>query len=215
MMPKPWVKQTRAYARRNLFDLYRQSGVVFVHVPRSAGTSVSVSLYSGMIGHNGLAEIETLAPPDILALPRFAVVRNPWDRAVSAWSLARAGRGTGDNAVTVRGAEQYCIPAFETFERFVLDWLEPRDLGRLDPIFQRQARFLRGTDQHLHYDHLGRFEALGETEAWLSQTLERNIVFPRTNGASPGEYRAHYTPALRDAIARIYAPDVELLGYDF
>lgn len=214
-MPKPWVRQTRAYARRSLFDLYRQSGVVFVHVPRSAGTSVSIALYSQMIGHNGLAELQMLAPHDVMALPRFTVVRNPWDRAVSAWSLARAGRGIGDNAVAVREAEQYRVPAFETFERFVFEWLEPRDLSLLDSIFQQQARFLRGTDDRLHYDHVGKFEALGDTEAWLSRTLGRAIRFPRTNAASQADYREHYTPALRDAIARIYAADVELLGYDF
>src|SRR5436190_384652 len=98
-VPESLLQQLRAFRRAELF---RATGVAFVHVPRTGGTSAVGAIYGRFIGHFGLADLKAVAPADVLVLPRFAIVRNPWDRAVSAWAFARAGGGGDSQFGTIR-----------------------------------------------------------------------------------------------------------------
>ena len=216
LLPDPLLQQIRAYRRT---PQYRAAGIVMIHVPRTAGTSLGRALYHAFLGHFTIQDLQRVAPQDVLALPRFTVVRNPWSRAVSAWSFAKAGGGEANEGVRpvfIARPEQYQIPAFECFERFVHEWLASQDLARLDGIFRQQCDYVLDKDGALPFDHVGRLEHLDETLAWLSQRLGRDLDALHHNRSRDGlDYRKFYTPALRDAIAQIYARDIEVLGYDF
>ncbi|MEQ1498197.1 MAG: sulfotransferase family 2 domain-containing protein [Novosphingobium sp.] len=213
-LPAQLVAQVRKYRRRELMDAYLGAGLVFLHVPRTAGTSISSALYGMQVNHFPVREMLPLMSDLLLALPRFAIVRNPWDRAVSAWSFARNGGGT-DGKVILRSPLRYRGPEFQTFEQFVHDWLSQKALGQFDGIFRPQADFLLDQNGKLPLDHLGRFENLPATEAWLNQHNPAMRAIPHFNAAVREPYRNHYTPASRDAVAKVYARDIELFGYDF
>lgn len=211
--PEPVLQRIRARRRANCF---RAAGVVFVHVPRTAGTSITSALYGRFIGHFGLVDLLAVAPADVLALPRFTIVRNPWDRLVSAWSFASAGGGASHHAaIRVHNPEQYAVPEFATFERFVEEWLPAHDPKHIDGIFRPQQDYVLDRQGKLDFDHCGRLESLAATEEWLSDTLHRPIAFTRQNASARTSYRDYYTPRLRDLVARMYAADIALLNYEF
>jgi hypothetical protein len=211
----PEVVLQRLRARRRA-DLFRATGVVFIHVPRTAGTSVTSALYGRFIGHFGLADLMAVSSADVLALPRFTIVRNPWERLVSAWSFARAGGGMGEHgAVQVQHPEQYAIAAFTSFESFVEDWLAARRPDELDGIFRPQHAYLLDGEERAEFTHMGRLEDIATTENWVSEVMGRNVCFTRQNASLHQSYRDYYTPRLRDRVAAIYARDIALLGYDF
>lgn len=213
-LPASITAVIRKYRRRHLIKAYASAGLVFFHVPRTAGTSISSALYGMPVNHFPIAEMTPLIPPALDALPRFAIVRIPWDRAVSAWSFARM-EISSDRRVAVRNAWRYRIPQFRTFEHFVHDWLARQDLRRVDGMFRQQASFLVDADGSLPLDHIGRFENLPATESWLRAHSPAMRTIPHLNAAPREPYRAHYTPASRDAIARIYGRDIALFGYDY
>lgn len=213
LAPDAVSRQIRVRRRTRVF---RKAGVVFVHVPRTAGTSITSALYGRFIGHFGLADLLAAAPADVQALPRFTVVRNPWDRLVSAWSFARAGASASDHGpIRVHRASQYAAPAFASFERFVEEWLVPRAGERIDGIFRPQHSYLLAAGGTMSFDHHGRFENLAETEAWLTEVRGSPVSLGLQNTSQRSEYRGYYTPRLRDIAAQIYARDIELLNYDF
>lgn len=215
MVPEPLLQRLRAWRRR---DDFRRAGVVLVHVPRTAGTSLAQALYGRFVGHFSLADLMAVAPRDVLALPRFAIVRNPWDRLVSAWSFARAGGGSGGDGsgrVTIHHPEQYQGAEFASFERFVNEWLAGRELASLDGVFRQQISYLRLRDGTMPLSHLGRLETMGETESWLGEVLGRPVRLGRANASERSDYRSYYTPQLRDLVGEIYADDIAALGYDF
>jgi hypothetical protein len=211
--PEALLRHLRARRRSTLF---REAGVAFVHVPRTAGTSAASAIYGRFIGHFGLADLLAAAPADVLALPRFTLVRNPWDRLVSAWSFARAGGGRSEfGMIRMHRPELYAGPEFASFAGFVETWLAARHIEQLDGVFRPQHGYLLDTAGSMDFSHVGRIEALGETEAWLSDTLGRRITLGAQNASERTPYRDYYTPALRDRVAAIYARDIALLGYDF
>lgn len=221
-VPDPILNEVRAYRRS---DAFRAAGVVMIHVPRAAGTSLSSELYGRFIGHFSVTELLAVAPADVAALPRFAVVRNPWDRLVSAWSFARRGfslvepagaSSPGDAArIRIRREEQYQGPEFESFERFVHEWLALRDVHRLDGVFRPQVDYVRDPAGATPLDFLGRFEQLDQIATWLTETTGRQFDLPRLNASERGAYRSHYTPELAQLVGEIYDKDIAAFGYEF
>jgi chondroitin 4-sulfotransferase 11 len=213
MLPEILVRSVQKFQRRDLFNAFRTAGVAFIHVPRAAGTSISRSLYPLWVNHYTVVEHINTVPKDLLELPRFAVVRNPWDRVVSSWSFARAG--SGPDGVVVRNPEHYRTEEFAVFERFVNEWLPRQQIERVDPIFRCQSDYLLDTNGNLAVNHLGRIEDLLATERWLSALLCRTVTIPRMNTSEHRPYRDYYTPELRKRVGQIYAEDIDRFGYRF
>lgn len=69
-------------------QLQDELGFIFVHVPRTAGRSVTLALGCGIdIRHTKMVDYEKIIGIDDLAKRvKYGAVRNPWDRAVS-WYL--------------------------------------------------------------------------------------------------------------------------------
>lgn len=136
--------------RRRMIEAIRERGVLFIHVPKNAGTSICHELYGLQVKHSTLAYYEALAP-DLLDLPSFAIMRDPVDRFLSAFHYARAG-GTRDRLVA---------PAFRgRYMRFsgVDDALEhmarSRSIFEVDHMFRPQHWYLTDREGRIAIDHL-------------------------------------------------------------
>jgi hypothetical protein len=205
-----WVDTLRAYRAHHDF---RRAGVAFVHVPRAAGLSVSRTLYNRDIFHFSARQMRRVLPADVLNLPRFAIVRNPWDRTVSAYHFATQGGVLGGAQMAY--PERYRGNDFATFETFVTRYLARHTLASIDGVFRPQSTYLLLNDGTVPFDHVGRFERIGETEEWLSATLGRPIRFPKINGTDRDDYRGYFTDETREIVADRYRADIDAFGYTF
>jgi hypothetical protein len=197
--------------------LWRRAGIVFIHIPKAAGTSINQALYGRFMGHVHASDVERWGSTQLLALPAFAVTRNPWDRLVSAYRFARRGSGIGGEIqAAVSRPEQYRIPQFETFESFVRTWLAQRDVTTLDGIFQPQCLFVCDAAGKPLVDHLGRVDKLNDTYDFIRKSIGGFDPIERTNlSGEMVDYRTYYTAELAEIVGRIYEEDVALFGYDF
>lgn len=206
----------RALLVRRRSDMWLQAGVVFIHIPKAAGTSISQALYGRFLGHLRAVDVERWGSPTVRSLPRLAVTRNPWDRLVSAYRFVRRGSGVGPNAAGVWRAEQYRLPEFDTFEGFVREWLARRDPRKLDFVFQPQWPFVYDSHGRSLVQHVGRLEDLGSTYAFIKATVPAFSSIPTSNASGDAvQFRAFYTPVLADLVGSIYSEDVERFGYSF
>jgi chondroitin 4-sulfotransferase 11 len=196
---------------------WREAGVIFIHVPKAAGTSVNETLYGRFMGHSSALQVKRFAPKTFAALPSFAIVRNPWERLVSAYQFARASVGEGSGLLAgIQNPEQYKIPAFAHFQTFVEEWLVGKEISTLDFVFRPQLPFVTDANGNVMVDHLGRLEHIFETESFLKQCLGRQIRFGHTNKSGEGRsYKSFYNPQLVKLVGRIYEEDVRELNYDF
>lgn len=198
----------RAYA-------WKEAGVIFVHLPKNGGTSINNAVYGRFMGHFRVCDIERVRPGMLRSIPSFAVTRNPWARAYSAWNFARKGAAMKDGA-QIRNPARYQTPEFASFERFVLEWLPSRNLDHEDYVFRPQSQFLMNRKGQTGVTHLGRIEEPESYLPFLEKTVGRRIKIQHLNRTSdPVRYRKVYSSDMRDTIARCYAADLEKLDYDF
>lgn len=122
---------------------WRGAGMVFVHVPKNAGVSISRAIYGRPLGHYSVAEIQRRDPRLLAQTYSFATLRDPVERLVSAYRFARAG---STSEMAVAEPQRYQAPVFGDFNSFVCQWLVRQDLAEIDGIFRTQASYLLSDD---------------------------------------------------------------------
>lgn len=187
-----------------LIDHDRQ--FIFVHIPKTAGQSVSAAL-----GHPKNQKPHSIKQHLLRENPsylRFCFVRNPWDRLASAffYSKRMVKKGVINNdRVRIYLAEHPDV----TFEQFVTDFVD-EDIKRKSVHFREQVYWIDRTSPHF----IGRFESMQEHFAWLTRIIGIDAELPQLNASgSVTSYSSLYTPQAIEKVAAIYAADVGRLGY--
>lgn len=195
--------------------LWKKAGLIFIHIPKNGGTSLNHAIYGQFMGHYSVRDIAR-ARPDLLAqLPSFAVARNPWARVYSAYRFAREGQSMKDGA-QIANPNKYRVPQFESFERFVIEWLDGRDLSREDFVFREQCEFVTSSDNTVGVACIGRLEDPTTYVEFVEAALGRELELPHLNRtANRNSYREVFTQSMREVVARAYRKDIELFGYDW
>lgn len=205
------VRATRPDPWRPHNDLTKS---VFIHIPRTAGGSISKSIYGGADkGHMPARVYKAYNAAKFSRYFAFAFVRNPFDRFVSAYHRALQNPSS---AVTRNFADQYIRP-FPDFEKFVEAMAQPAFAWRVmgHPHFAPQAEMVSINGQVV-VDYVGHFERLGEE---YSKLVSEHFPLAEPLGVenkTPHEpYSTYYTPKSRDIVERLYSKDLAFFGYSF
>lgn len=211
-------RQFRAYAARfsrTFAPVYRHHRCLFVHVPKVAGISVARSLFGDntAVSHMTICHFQlVLCRRDFEAALKFAFVRNPWDRLVSAYAFLEAGGYNDHDAVFARNI----LVHYPTFPLFVRNWLatEENQLKRVH--FMPQYAFVCNPGSGPLVNALNHYEALAQGYAAICGRLGIDAPLQHLNvTANRRDYREYYDRETTDAVARIYWRDIELFGYTF
>lgn len=147
----------------------RQKNVIFVHVPKAAGTSIHNSLFGRLTGFgHSTAEryLSIYGPIDFFSTFRFTFVRNPYDRFVSSYEYLKQG---GNNSNDLLFYEKY-IKGFESFEDFVLNGFAKNVEIQNHIHFKRQSNFVYHNSRCL-VDFVGRFENLEKDYKYIASMI--------------------------------------------
>ncbi|WP_172402065.1 sulfotransferase family 2 domain-containing protein [Ensifer aridi] len=182
---------------------------VFIHVPKTGGTSVQTALLSvpdsripGQTKHwtaNDLLRSRRWWHRPLDGYVFFAFVRNPWDRFLSLHRYLRT-----------KPKYQSRVPAqFASFVALLAN-REPWLMG-LHSIHS-QSDFVVGTECKI-----GRYESLGEDFAAISASFGLKLDLPRLNvsATSKVDYRQFYSDVDAEVIGSEYEADLKRFGYAF
>jgi hypothetical protein len=214
-MPELWAERVALVrGRSQVFQpCFRDTGSIFIHVPKAAGTSISTALYGGNIGHRFASDYQRISAREFRRYFRFAFVRNPWDRVVSAYVFARQG---GTSRVQPIPNPVYQGAEFRSFGVFVRQWLAHADLLEEDVVFTPQWRFICDDRGEVIVDHVGKVENLAADMAVVEKRLGRAIRLDDLNRTNRDtDHRTYYDEEAREIVARVYARDIEMFGYGF
>jgi hypothetical protein len=183
---------------------------VFLHVPKTGGTfmnRVCGRHFEIVLDDPDLQGVKQI-PAEFSSLPKFALVRNPWDWHVSFYEFTRRNPPWAEELTS------------GSFEDFLGAELGPAALGRC-----LYMAILIGT--------IGRFRdpvvSIGKTEsladdflAFLSEhdisqpeALRADLTGPRINVTERGDYREYYDEGTRDQVARSCRLLIRRFGYEF
>lgn len=195
---------------------------IFIHIPKTAGSSFKEALGGGWQNHQDLARYARELDAETFATYfKFSIVRNPWDRLVSDYCFQMRWSGSRGSKLAVYGKSGR--------RRAFQDWLEavvtesesePPRLwgGTVSPGIHRwspQRSWLELQDA-VATDYLVRYETLAEQLPELERRLGWELPpLRRRKRIWRPHYSAFYSPALAGRVADCYASDVESFGYAF
>jgi len=203
-----------------------QHRCIFVHIPKTGGSSIEdviwsgarteAELWMGFVGpmrnryqtgglqHLLARQIRIEVGADTFdAYFKFTVVRNPWDKVISQYASMRqrpdlrAYIGLADDAPLAEYLAR--IAAFEHVQWMPQSWF---------------IQDLSGTDM---IDFIGRFETLEADMRHVFARIGINFMqLPHMNASRrEREYRGYFSADTRSAVARMYAADIEHFRYTF
>jgi len=177
-------------------------GAIFIHVPKTAGTSIYRTVGKNWKSHKTAADYRRANPAKFARLFKFAFVRNPWDRLVSTYHYVKKKPHSFPDAT----AEIADI----TVDRFVLERLS----GCLDStVLAPQHKFVT-IDGVSQLDFTGRFERLEEDFAVIIDQLQipQAKQLPHRNLTDHDHWKSYYTPESYNLVGDLYAADIEMFG---
>lgn len=212
---KSLSKSLGLYVRRSSFheNELNKNQVIFVHVPKVAGTALKKSL-EFYIDHIHLYTYELEDKEKFEKYFKIGFVRNPWDRLVSAFFYLKQGGNQTDDLVL-----KDKLNKFNTFEKFVLE-LDQNIKFRRETlkiiVFSNQYSWLMNSIGEIEMDYIGRFEDLEEGFLILKEKLHRgNAQLERLNTSKHKPYWTYYKKETVEIVRRIYSKDIIAFNYDF
>jgi hypothetical protein len=197
--------------------------LLHVHVPRTAGLAISRIIgrpdgFDQRITHWTAQQWrEAMGSERYDAAFSFAVVRDPRDRLLSAYSYLR--QQTPENVARPEyyeydAIERKFLSQYESFEEFVLKM--PRTISKA-PQFQHfltQASLLASQEGACLVSKLFRYEELTDAIRQLSECVGGSLELPQFNRSTHEHWRALFTEGMDIRVREIYWPDFALLGYE-
>ena len=203
-----WRKRPGGFLPCPLLARADAEGVLYVHIPKTGGTSVTRTLYGQDVGHRPWYEIRLFHPLRYRHLTTFAVVREPIDRFLSSYDYLRGG---GRNPMDAAFSAKYLAP-YANADDFIAAM---RDKAFRDEVmayfhFCPQAYFV-ATKRRCKVNRLARFDHL---EVDLSSIFGRHIELPLLNRTAGARTRAtDLSPASIETLNSIYEADFRLWNF--
>jgi hypothetical protein len=200
----------------------RKRRLAFVHIPKTGGTSITAALFQvrgyeaqhrhgwQMERHDRRTMHDGLRPFDGREeCTVFASVRNPFGRMLSYYSAVRRREPVGKSPPFVALIREAKAKAFD-------DWMEAFASSPRYAWFRRsQSEMIRCRDDRV--DEVLRFERLADDWADLCARIDLQDVdpLPHANKSEHGHWRDEIGERGRAVIERLYARDLDELGYEW
>lgn len=189
--------------------------VIFIHIPKNAGTSVTLAdgfNFDG-VSHLPAYYYKNNFPDFWRQYLKISIVRNPWDRLVSCYEYARMIKSyyhSKDRESLFGPHPDYNIISSLSFED-LLKGLLRNDLNLMHPCWGEQYKWICEKEEVI-IDKLFRYENVNED-------LEFKKIFgtiKRINCSDRKYYKEYYSNNEQiNCVKKIYEKDIEIFNYSF
>jgi len=144
---------------------------------------------------------EKLRTIDVGSIFKFTIVRNPWDKALSAfYALQQLGKRPR-------------ISKAVTFRDFVKTVLRVQGIPYdIHFEFQYPRAYYNG---EVFIDFIARLENITEDWKKIATVIDCDLVLPQENRSQHKHYSHYYDEECKKIVASLYREDIRLLEYEF
>jgi len=183
---------------------------IFFHIPKVGGTSVCLALFGYQVGHLYFNQLYNSNPKKAMTYFKFTLVRNPWDRLVSAYHfLLSGGMNSSDESWAKNNLAEY-----DGFEDFVKKWINNKNIYTYIH-FVPQYEFISDINGVVKADFIGKIENIDNDIKKISSTLNTEIKLNKLNGSKQRPYTEYYNDETKKIVFEVYEKDITLFGYEF
>lgn len=202
-------KSDITYFRKHFKQAVLNEGILFVHVPKAAGTSVVSSLYNKSDWTHLTYQdyIDEYGSEVVDKLKTFALVRDPYDRLLSAFNYLKRS----DLYFDKEWVSQHLT--MKSFEDFVLSWLTSENVENcLIDHFKLQSYFVR-EHKGLPSFRIWKIEELPAKQCEIEAYLGRKMDLPKKNKGVDFHDMPVWTKAMVERVSQVYAQDLSQFNY--
>ena len=189
---------------RQLWNYSSEHNVLFVHIPKNAGSSIRDELGITKSAHYPLSVLQSQMDKETFDNAiKIAVFRNPWERMVS-WYRYRQQKNQDPKdigfSIWLRdGRAQYNMEVYDSLPQ--IKWCTKLDSTKL----------------HKSLDYIINFEHVNEQWEELCEIENINVKkLPKINSTGIYDYTEYYN-ILEDVtlVKNMFRSDIDVLDYDF
>lgn len=198
------------------FKHFDDKKYIFIHIPRTGGTSITELLNPDMRGrlHVPWSTFYQANPKKFHSYYKFSVVRHPYAKVYSSFKYLLSGGNQKDDLELARA-----LCSYTDFSDFIVNGLSASAI-RYHPLFQPQSYFIFAWSGKKMVDKICKLEKLEEDFSEVSQALNLgHITIPHLNKSNCLEDTDHAKILVRDKeiydiFMTFYGVDFDLLGYE-
>jgi len=187
---------------------------LFVHIPKTAGVSITNSLYGGKTGdHRSIADyLLLIRNSQFSGIKKFTIVRHPFERLLSAFRYICSGGNNEYDEITYN----VYLSRYKKFRDFVLDLpIRPELIQLLH--FRPQVSFLRipGSKEIL-VNNIIKFEEINNYYSLLQKLTrsEKNLAQLNVRKNRNEKDIETFDSEIVEIVYKMYREDFVALGYD-
>jgi len=178
----------------------------FIHINKTAGTSIQRVLNIPFDHDTALEKIEIFGQSEWDKRYTFSVVRNPWDKVVSSYHY---------RVETRQGILGEGNTDFKTWVRFAFREQDPLYRTNHKKMFMPQYEWLSDESGKLLVDCICRFENLTKDFEPVARKIRRKAVLPHLKPSARTHYRDYYDEETKNIVARSFEIDIDYFKYTF
>jgi len=190
--------------------------IVFVHIPKNAGTSITISKELGFthVEHKSAKSYIIDTPDYWRDYLKVAIVRNPWDRFVSCYEYARMPFSywhSNDERQSEFGPHSdYEVIKELKFTEFARSFAA-RQVPLSHPCWSPQYRWICDDNFKILVDKVFRYEDISTDKEF--KNIFGNIE--KVNSSNRGNYKDYYDEETKEIVRETYKKDIEIFNYSF
>ncbi|WP_171179576.1 sulfotransferase family 2 domain-containing protein [Ruegeria sp. HKCCD8929] len=207
--PGRMIDRSRPRDDPNLADVYLRRGLILIHIPKNAGTSVEDVLFGYRVRHRTWQEIKATCPRAWRTLPKIAILRDPVDRFLSAFDYLKTG---GRN---------------ETDRRYSARMIGTQTVGAFIDRLSSDTSFRNGSMRYFHFrpqvdyvcdgrtvmvDTLIPFPKMAEGLTKLAD-VDPSLLTHANKTSGPRTLKSDLTQSRVDQILHLYSADAALFAH--
>lgn len=195
--------------------------LIFIHIPKTGGTSVDCLFKGSMQNHSCLKDYENYLSTEVMKQYfKFTTVRNPFDLLVSSYNMI-VKRIQQNHLHTLK---QFGCNVF-SFEEYLKDKIQNYIVGT-EPFIstnfshsmfnQNQIDWIKDSQGKINIDYIMKFENLQEDFDIVCDKIgipRKNL--PHINKMNHKHYSEYYNKTTKQIVEEKYAEDIQHFKYQF